>query len=165
VGAPPWWGCHRGRFCDYAHGEDELRGEGAIENRKAKADAKKFKDTTKLDAAYVASRHIVRAAARLRRPCSCMMVAAVVVAFVAAPVAFFSFFFFFFFFVVVFIAPAVAVAAVVLMVVVRAASAASARTRRCRRTCRTACALPSPWACETPRLPRSGRMPRSASAR
>ena len=26
-GAPPWWGCPRGRKCDFAHGDDELQGE------------------------------------------------------------------------------------------------------------------------------------------
>lgn len=25
--APRWWGCPRGRECDWAHGEEELRGQ------------------------------------------------------------------------------------------------------------------------------------------
>lgn len=29
--APSWWGCPRGPKCDFAHGEDELRGEAAHE--------------------------------------------------------------------------------------------------------------------------------------
>lgn len=36
--APRWWGCPRGRDCDYAHGEEELRGEGLTEFKKAKKD-------------------------------------------------------------------------------------------------------------------------------
>lgn len=35
-GAPRWWGCPRGRDCDYAHGEDELRGAGLTELKRAK---------------------------------------------------------------------------------------------------------------------------------
>lgn len=27
-GAPPWWGCSRGRQCRFAHGAEELRGDG-----------------------------------------------------------------------------------------------------------------------------------------
>lgn len=26
-GAPRWWGCPRGKDCDWAHGEEELRGQ------------------------------------------------------------------------------------------------------------------------------------------
>jgi hypothetical protein len=29
-GAPAWWGCPRGRRCDFAHGEDELIGENKL---------------------------------------------------------------------------------------------------------------------------------------
>ncbi|ETO67154.1 hypothetical protein F444_15865 [Phytophthora nicotianae P1976] len=35
-GAPRWWGCPRGRDCDFAHGEEELRGEGLTEFKRAK---------------------------------------------------------------------------------------------------------------------------------
>ncbi|KAG7397339.1 hypothetical protein PHYBOEH_000851 [Phytophthora boehmeriae] len=35
-GAPRWWGCPRGRDCDFAHGEEELRGEGLTELKRAK---------------------------------------------------------------------------------------------------------------------------------
>eukprot|EP00644_Phytophthora_capsici_P016308 jgi/Phyca11/535316/estExt2_fgenesh1_pg.C_PHYCAscaffold_340035 len=35
-GAPRWWGCPRGRNCDFAHGRDELRGEGLTEFKRAK---------------------------------------------------------------------------------------------------------------------------------
>jgi hypothetical protein len=34
--APRWWGCPRGRDCDFAHGEDELRGAGLTEFKRAK---------------------------------------------------------------------------------------------------------------------------------
>ncbi|KAF1782263.1 Sde2 N-terminal domain [Phytophthora cactorum] len=37
-GAPRWWGCPRGRDCDFAHGEEELRGEGLTELKRAKRD-------------------------------------------------------------------------------------------------------------------------------
>ncbi|KAE8884109.1 hypothetical protein PF005_g4958 [Phytophthora fragariae] len=37
-GAPRWWGCPRGRDCDFAHGEEELRGEGLTEFKRAKKD-------------------------------------------------------------------------------------------------------------------------------
>lgn len=33
-GAPPWWGCPRGRGCDFAHGKEELRGKGLEEFNK-----------------------------------------------------------------------------------------------------------------------------------
>ncbi|GMF18966.1 unnamed protein product [Phytophthora fragariaefolia] len=36
LGAPRWWGCPRGRDCDFAHGEEELRGEGLTELKRAK---------------------------------------------------------------------------------------------------------------------------------
>ncbi|CAI5709062.1 unnamed protein product [Hyaloperonospora brassicae] len=36
VGAPRWWGCPRGRDCDFAHGQDELRGEGLTELKRVK---------------------------------------------------------------------------------------------------------------------------------
>ncbi|RLN48103.1 hypothetical protein BBJ28_00014755 [Nothophytophthora sp. Chile5] len=35
-GAPRWWGCPRGRDCDFAHGEEELRGEGLTDLKRAK---------------------------------------------------------------------------------------------------------------------------------
>lgn len=31
-GAPPWWGCPRGRACDFAHGDQELRGKVRVHN-------------------------------------------------------------------------------------------------------------------------------------
>ncbi|KAF1322680.1 hypothetical protein FI667_g11101, partial [Globisporangium splendens] len=34
--APRWWGCPRGRDCDFAHGEEELRGAGLTEYKKSK---------------------------------------------------------------------------------------------------------------------------------
>lgn len=34
--APRWWGCPRGRDCDFAHGEDELRGAGLTDYKRAK---------------------------------------------------------------------------------------------------------------------------------
>lgn len=34
--APRWWGCPRGRDCDFAHGEEELRGAGLTEFKRAK---------------------------------------------------------------------------------------------------------------------------------
>ncbi|KAL4151606.1 hypothetical protein PRNP1_008548 [Phytophthora ramorum] len=37
-GAPRWWGCPRGRQCDFAHGEQELRGEGLTDFKRAKRD-------------------------------------------------------------------------------------------------------------------------------
>ncbi|KAE9243642.1 hypothetical protein PF004_g6050 [Phytophthora fragariae] len=37
-GAPRGWGCPRGRDCDFAHGEEELRGEGLTEFKRAKKD-------------------------------------------------------------------------------------------------------------------------------
>ncbi|TYZ66381.1 hypothetical protein PybrP1_004113 [[Pythium] brassicae (nom. inval.)] len=37
--APRWWGCPRGRDCDYAHGEEELRGAGLTELKRAKKEA------------------------------------------------------------------------------------------------------------------------------
>lgn len=36
--APRWWGCPRGRDCDYAHGEEELRGANLTVFKKAKKD-------------------------------------------------------------------------------------------------------------------------------
>ncbi|CAI5734198.1 unnamed protein product [Peronospora destructor] len=36
VDAPRWWGCPRGRNCDFAHGEAELRGEGLMDFKRAK---------------------------------------------------------------------------------------------------------------------------------
>ncbi|CAM9271120.1 unnamed protein product [Ectocarpus sp. 6 AP-2014] len=45
-GAPPWWGCPRGRGCDFAHGKEELRGKGLEEfnqkDRKEKREKKQF---------------------------------------------------------------------------------------------------------------------------
>uniref|UniRef100_M4BHB1 C3H1-type domain-containing protein n=1 Tax=Hyaloperonospora arabidopsidis (strain Emoy2) TaxID=559515 RepID=M4BHB1_HYAAE len=35
-GAPRWWGCPRGRDCDFAHGQEELRGEGLTELKRVK---------------------------------------------------------------------------------------------------------------------------------
>lgn len=44
-GAPPWWGCPRGRACDFAHGEDELRGEALKQLRDARgADKRAARD-------------------------------------------------------------------------------------------------------------------------
>jgi hypothetical protein len=37
--APRWWGCPRGRDCDFAHGEDELRGQGLADYKRQKKDA------------------------------------------------------------------------------------------------------------------------------
>lgn len=34
--APRWWGCPRGRDCDFAHGEEELRGAGLTDYKKSK---------------------------------------------------------------------------------------------------------------------------------
>lgn len=42
--APKWWGCPRGRECDFAHGEDELRGKGLVAHkakRKEEEEAKR----------------------------------------------------------------------------------------------------------------------------
>ncbi|CAH0473325.1 unnamed protein product [Peronospora belbahrii] len=36
--APRWWGCPRGRNCDFAHGEAELRGDGLADFKRAKRD-------------------------------------------------------------------------------------------------------------------------------
>ncbi|CAN0119603.1 unnamed protein product, partial [Ectocarpus fasciculatus] len=45
-GAPPWWGCPRGRGCDFAHGKEELRGKGLEEfnqkDRKEKREKRQF---------------------------------------------------------------------------------------------------------------------------
>ncbi|CAM9355733.1 unnamed protein product [Pylaiella littoralis] len=45
-GAPPWWGCPRGRGCDFAHGKDELRGKGLEEfnqqDKKQKLEKRQF---------------------------------------------------------------------------------------------------------------------------
>lgn len=38
MGAPRWWGCPRGRECNFAHGEEELRGEALTELKRAKKD-------------------------------------------------------------------------------------------------------------------------------
>jgi hypothetical protein len=35
------WGCPRGRGCDFAHGEDELKGDEATATKKRKADSEK----------------------------------------------------------------------------------------------------------------------------
>lgn len=37
-GAPNWWGCPRGRNCDFAHGEEELRGAAAEDIKEQKKD-------------------------------------------------------------------------------------------------------------------------------
>ncbi|TDH72787.1 uncharacterized protein CCR75_008296 [Bremia lactucae] len=37
-GAPRWWGCPRGRDCDFAHGEEELRGGSLTELKRAKSE-------------------------------------------------------------------------------------------------------------------------------
>ncbi|OWZ23084.1 hypothetical protein PHMEG_0002107 [Phytophthora megakarya] len=39
-GEPRWWGCPRGRNCDFAHGEEELRGESLTEFKRAKKEEK-----------------------------------------------------------------------------------------------------------------------------
>ncbi|CAM9770340.1 unnamed protein product, partial [Scytosiphon promiscuus] len=45
-GAPPWWGCPRGRGCDFAHGKEELRGKGLEEfnqkDKKEKREKRQF---------------------------------------------------------------------------------------------------------------------------
>ncbi|KAG7385721.1 hypothetical protein PHYPSEUDO_001175 [Phytophthora pseudosyringae] len=38
AGAPRWWGCPRGRDCDFAHGEEEMRGDGLTDMKRAKRD-------------------------------------------------------------------------------------------------------------------------------
>ena len=38
--APPWWGCPRGRRCQFAHGEEDLRGAVLEEVKKSKHEAK-----------------------------------------------------------------------------------------------------------------------------
>lgn len=40
--APAWWGCPRGRFCEFAHGEDDLLGEAAEAAKKRKQEAKRI---------------------------------------------------------------------------------------------------------------------------
>ena len=39
--APPWWGCPRGRRCEFAHGVDELRGESQAAAREAAAQSQR----------------------------------------------------------------------------------------------------------------------------
>ncbi|KAJ0409135.1 hypothetical protein ATCC90586_002846 [Pythium insidiosum] len=47
--APRWWGCPRGRDCDFAHGEDELRGEALTELKKQKKVEHQQKQQQELD--------------------------------------------------------------------------------------------------------------------
>ncbi|KAG5189946.1 SPRY domain-containing protein [Tribonema minus] len=54
-GAPAWWGCPRGRGCDFAHGDDELKGEAAKEVKKRKALATKEEAAKELDRYLAAS--------------------------------------------------------------------------------------------------------------
>mmetsp|Transcript_12917 Transcript_12917/g.16304 ORF Transcript_12917/g.16304 Transcript_12917/m.16304 type:complete len:657 (-) Transcript_12917:288-2258(-) len=52
AGAPSHWGCPRGRECEFAHGEEELRGWGKRENEsKKKEDAKRKREESL--AAYI----------------------------------------------------------------------------------------------------------------
>lgn len=46
---PVWWGCPRGKRCEYAHGEDELRGEAAEELENNKKLAKEIEEMRKKD--------------------------------------------------------------------------------------------------------------------
>ncbi len=48
-GAPPWWGCPRGRNCNFAHGEEELRGQGASQALMMKKDIERFEICKSLD--------------------------------------------------------------------------------------------------------------------
>ncbi|TMW68408.1 hypothetical protein Poli38472_005876 [Pythium oligandrum] len=47
--APRWWGCPRGRDCDFAHGEEELRGAGLTDLKKQKKDEQYQKQQQKFD--------------------------------------------------------------------------------------------------------------------
>jgi len=51
-GAPPWWGCPRGRDCEWAHGTSELRGDGKL----AYEAEKKEKRQHATSSAYVVQR-------------------------------------------------------------------------------------------------------------
>jgi hypothetical protein len=42
------WGCPRGRGCDFAHGEEELKGDEATATKKRKADSEKAQVRTSL---------------------------------------------------------------------------------------------------------------------
>ena len=42
------WGCPRGRGCDFAHGEDELKGDEATATKKRKADSEKAQVRTSI---------------------------------------------------------------------------------------------------------------------
>jgi hypothetical protein len=46
---PSWWGCPRGKRCEYAHGEDELRGKAKEEFENNKKAAKKDEEMKKRD--------------------------------------------------------------------------------------------------------------------
>jgi hypothetical protein len=52
-GAPSWWGCPRGKFCDYAHGEEELRGDAALVHKARQAEEAKAAASAKTDAVCV----------------------------------------------------------------------------------------------------------------
>ena len=58
-GAPAWWGCPRGRRCEFAHGEEELRGDAADELVDQKEAKKREEESRKRDA-YLASIHARR---------------------------------------------------------------------------------------------------------
>ncbi len=49
AGAPPWWGCPRGRNCNFAHGEEELRGQGASQALIMKKDIERLEIRKSLD--------------------------------------------------------------------------------------------------------------------
>eukprot|EP01034_Spumella_vulgaris_P029033 gene29033-36013_t len=49
VGAPVHWGCPRGARCEFAHGEDELKGEALAAMKESKAQAKTDEVTRKRD--------------------------------------------------------------------------------------------------------------------
>jgi hypothetical protein len=51
--APSWWGCPRGRRCEFAHGEEELQGPGAINVK-----AKKALEESEQRSSYVGSADI-----------------------------------------------------------------------------------------------------------
>lgn len=46
--APRWWGCPRGRQCDFAHGEEELRGIQLTEHKRVKKEEKDREKQCKL---------------------------------------------------------------------------------------------------------------------
>lgn len=53
-GAPAHWGCPRGRRCEFAHGDEELRGAAAVSQEELKKQASSNESNKKRDA-YVAS--------------------------------------------------------------------------------------------------------------